>query len=93
MEPDNDVDGVDGGNGGGMAFVAGLFFGTLVGAASAILMAPSSGRELRDHLSRGAKRFVVQASELVPEEWSTIAEEEISKELQTNVSNIRSAGF
>lgn len=81
------------GNGGGMAFAAGLFFGTVVGAVTAILMAPSSGRELRDHLSRGAKRFVVQASELVPEEWSVIAEEEISKEIQTNVSNIRAAGL
>lgn len=80
-------------NSGGMAFVAGLFFGTLVGATTAIFVAPASGRDLRETLSRGAKRFVAQASELVPEEWSAIAEEEITKELIDNVSSLRSAGL
>ena len=82
-----------GGAGGGMAFVAGLFFGTLVGATTAIFIAPASGRELRETLSRGAKRFVAQASELIPEEWSEIAEEEITKEIIENVSSLRSAGL
>ena len=83
------------GNGasGGMAFVAGLFFGTLVGATTAIFMAPAPGRDLRETLSRGAKRIVAQASELVPEEWSEIAEEEITKEIIANVSSLRSAGL
>ena len=78
---------------GGMAFVAGLFFGTLVGVTTAIFIAPASGRELRESLSRGAKRFVAQASELIPEEWSAIAEEEITKEIIENVSSLRSAGL
>lgn len=80
-------------NGGGMAFVAGLFFGTLVGVSTAILMAPASGREMRETLSRGAKRFVAQTTELIPEEWSEIAEEEITKEIIENVSSLRSAGL
>ena len=78
---------------GGMAFVAGLFFGTLVGATTAIFIAPASGRELRETLSRGAKRFVAQASDLVPEEWIEIAEEETTKEIIENVSSLRSAGL
>lgn len=78
---------------GGMAFVAGLFFGTLVGVATAVLVAPASGREIRETLSRGAKRFVAQTSELIPEEWSAIAEEEITKEIIENVSSLRSAGL
>ncbi len=76
-----------------MEFVAGLFFGTLVGVTTAIFIAPASGRELRETLSRGAKRFVAQASELVPEEWIEIAEEEITKEIIENVSSLRSAGL
>ena len=83
----------NGGSSGSFAFVAGLFFGTLVGVTTTILMAPASGRELRESLSRGAKRFVAQASELVPEEWSEIAEEEITKEIIENVSSLRSAGL
>lgn len=81
------------GHGGGMAFVAGLFFGTVVGVTTAIFMAPASGRDLRQTLSRGAKRFVAQATDLVPEEWTEIAEEEITKELIAKVSDLRSAGL
>lgn len=81
------------GGGGGMAFVAGLFFGTVVGVTTAILVAPASGRQLRETLSRGAKRFAAQASDLVPEEWAQIAEEELTKELVKNVSSLRSAGL
>ena len=77
----------------GMAFVAGLFFGTLVGVTTAIFMAPASGRELRETLGRGAKRLVAQASELIPEEWTEIAEEEITREIIENVSSLRSAGL
>jgi len=89
MSADNNSNGTSG----GMAFVAGLFFGTLVGVTTAIFMAPASGRELRVTLSRGAKRLVAQASELVPEEWTEIAEEEITKEIIENVSSLRSAGL
>jgi gas vesicle protein len=87
------VDNGDGSYGGGMAFVVGLFFGTLIGATTAIFIAPASGRELRETLSRGAKRFAAQASDLVPEEWNQIAEEEIAKEIMDNVSRFRSAGL
>lgn len=79
--------------GGGMAFAAGIFLGAVVGVATAVLVAPASGREIRETLSRGAKRFVAQASELIPEEWSAIAEEEITKEIIDNVSSLRSAGL
>ena len=88
MSADNDD-----GHGGGFSFVAGLFLGTLVGAATAILMAPASGRELRTSLSRGAKKWVAHASELVPAEWVEIAEEEMTKEILENVSNLRAAGL
>ena len=92
MSAEGNSNGGNGGNG-SMAFVAGLFFGTLVGVTTAIFIAPASGRELRESLSRGAKRFVAQASELVPEEWTQIAEEEITKEIIENVSSLRSAGL
>ncbi len=91
MSADNN--GNAGNGGGGMAFVAGLFFDTLVGVTTAIFIAPASCRELRETLSRGAKRFVAQASELVPEEWIEIAGEEITKEIIENVSSLRSAGL
>lgn len=83
----------NGGGGGGMAFVAGLFFGTLAGVATALFVAPASGRDMRQTLARGAKRFVAQTSELIPEEWSAIAEEEIAKEIIENVSSLRAAGL
>jgi len=92
MSTEDNSNAGNGGNG-GMAFVAGLFFGTLVGVTTAIFIAPASGRELRESLSRGAKRFVAHASELVPEEWTQIAEEEITKEIIENVSSLRSAGL
>lgn len=92
MSADSNSDGGNGGSG-GMAFVVGLFFGTLVGVTTAIFVTPASGRELRETLSRGAKRLVAQASELVPEEWTAIAEEEITKEIIENVSSLRSAGL
>lgn len=78
---------------GGFSFVAGLLFGTLVGAATAVLLAPASGRDLRDSLGKGAKKLVVKASEMVPEEWAQIAEDEIAKQLLDNVANLRSAGL
>lgn len=90
---DNGSNGADGSRGTGMAFVAGLFFGTLVGATTAIFVAPASGRDLRESLSRGAKRLAAQATDLVPQEWSTIAEEEITKEILDNVASLRSAGL
>jgi gas vesicle protein len=76
-----------------MAFVAGLFLGTLAGVTTALLIAPASGREIRTALSRGAKRLVAQTTELIPEEWSAIAEEEITREIIANVSSLRSAGL
>ena len=80
-------------NGGGMAFMAGLMFGTFVGAATAVLLAPSSGRQLRESLGKEAKKLLVKASEMVPDEWSKIAEEEITKELLDNLADVRSAGL
>ena len=65
----------------GMACAAGMFFGTLVGAATAVLMAPASGRQLRSSLGKEAKKLAVKASDLVPETWNHIVEEEITKEL------------
>lgn len=77
----------------GMAFVAGLFFGTLVGAASAALMAPASGRELRGSIRKEAKKLAVKARELVPEQWSDIAREELTREIVDNIQSLRSAGL
>lgn len=77
----------------GMAFAAGMFLGTLLGATTAALMAPASGRQLRSSLGKGAKKLAVKATDLVPETWNHIVEEEITKELVDNLSSLRSAGF
>lgn len=77
----------------GMVFLAGLCLGTFFGAAGAVLMAPCSGSRLRSSIATEAKKLAVKASEMVPEEWSQIAEEERSKTVLENMSNIRSAGL
>lgn len=76
-----------------MNFVAGLLFGTLVGAATAVLMAPASGRELRGSLGKEAKKLAVKASELVPHDWDAIVEEEVTREIVDNIGSLRAAGL
>ena len=76
-----------------MKFLAGLLCGTLFGATTAVLFAPSSGRRLRSDLAKEAKKLAVRASELVPEDWTQMAEEEITQEIVTNVATLRSAGL
>jgi len=79
--------------GNSMVFAAGLLFGTFVGAAAAVLVAPASGRELRGSLGREAKKLAVKATELVPDEWGSIVEEEVTKELVENIESLRAAGL
>ena len=76
-----------------MKFVAGLLFGAVAGAATAILLAPMPGRRLRESLSKEAKKLAVHASELVPREWTEIVEEEVSREFLRHVGDIRAAGL
>ena len=76
-----------------MKFVAGFLCGTLLGATTAVLLAPSSGRRLRASLTKEVKKLAVRATELVPDEWTQMAEEEITKEILDNVATLRSAGL
>lgn len=76
-----------------MRFVAGLLFGSLFGATTAVLLAPSSGRQLRSSLSKEAKKLAVRATGLVPKDWTRVAEEEITREILDNVASLRSAGL
>ncbi len=76
-----------------MKFAAGLLFGTVVGAAAAILVAPMSGHRLRNSLTKEAKKLAVRATELVPNEWAEMAEEEVTRQILENVTNLRTAGL
>ena len=76
-----------------MKFAAGLLFGTVVGAAAAILVAPMPGHRLRGSISKEAKKLLVRATELIPNEWAQMAEEEVTREILENVTNLRTAGL
>jgi len=76
-----------------MKFAAGLLFGTVVGAAAAILFAPMPGYRLRGSLAKEAKKLAVRATELVPGAWAQMAEEEVTREILENVTNLRAAGL
>ncbi|MGY4689193.1 YtxH domain-containing protein [Salibacterium sp. K-3] len=73
-------------------FVIGTLIGGIVGACSALLMAPKSGRELRGELSEGAYSAKEKTSELTSEayekgtQWASVAKEK-SSELAKNVSD------
>lgn len=47
----------------------GLLVGAVVGAASALLLAPASGEETRRVLARRARKAVAEGSELVEDTW------------------------
>ena len=48
---------------------------------------------MRASLGKEVKKLAVKASEMVPDDWSQIAEEEITKELLDNLASVRSAGL
>ena len=47
---------------GGYGFMSGLFLGATLGAVTALLLAPKSGRELRSDLQLGGERLRERAS-------------------------------
>ncbi|MFD2705327.1 YtxH domain-containing protein [Salibacterium lacus] len=72
-------------------FVIGTLIGGIVGACSALLMAPKSGRELRGELSEGAYSAKEKTNELTNDayekgsKWADYAREK-SSEIAKNVS-------
>lgn len=50
-----------------VTFITGLTIGTLIGAASALLLAPQSGKRTRRDLARRAERLSDEASERLSE--------------------------
>ena len=62
-------------------FMMGIFFGALVGATAAILLAPSSGDDLRSELSSRFSRFT---------EELTQAAHDSRAELEQQLQNLRS---
>ena len=76
-----------------MKFFVGFLCGTALGAAAAVLWAPSSGRRLRATITKEVKKLAVKASTLVPDEWDRISAEDNTKEILENIENLRSAGF
>ncbi len=77
-----------------MKFLAGLLAGSFLGSAVALLLAPRSGRQLRDSIAHEAKRMAVKAASSVDlHEYSEIADEENRRNLVENIAGIRSAGL
>jgi gas vesicle protein len=64
----------------GINFVLGAMLGALVGASVAILMAPSSGEDLREEISGRFGRFVDEVQE---------AAEDRRAELERQLKNLR----
>ena len=50
-----------------VTFIVGLTIGTLIGAASALLLAPQSGKRTRRDLARRAERFTDDAADRLAE--------------------------
>ncbi|RSL32919.1 YtxH domain-containing protein [Salibacterium salarium] len=73
-------------------FVIGTLIGSIVGACSALLLAPKAGKELREDLSDGAQTAKVKTNEFTNEayekgsEWANRAKDK-SSELAKNVSD------
>jgi gas vesicle protein len=57
---------------GAAEFGFGLLFGTLLGVAAGVMMAPSSGAETRVRLSRCANGFIYNASDFIEQARSSI---------------------
>lgn len=76
-----------------LEFLAGMLVGVTFGTAAAVLLTPKSGHQLRDSLTREAKRLAVRATGLHPQEWREISAEDNGRSVLENISNIRSAGF
>lgn len=76
-----------------LEFLAGMLVGVTFGTAAAVLLTPKPGHQLRDSLTREAKRLAVRATGLHPHEWREISAEDNGRSVLDNISKIRSAGF
>ncbi len=78
-----------------MQFLVGLFVGTALGSAAALLFAPKTGRQLRESLSGEARRLAVKASRygLDPIETYDLTASEAGRAVVKNIERIRSAGL
>jgi gas vesicle protein len=80
---------------GGMRFLAGFFVGATLGSAVAVLLAPKTGRELRESLNDEAKRARERASGAASE-IRTRGEKAAAKTRQTlsdTVERLKEAGY
>jgi gas vesicle protein len=78
-----------------MEFLAGLLVGTALGASAAVLLAPKTGRQMRESLAEEARRLAVKASRygLDPSELYDVAASEAGRAVVKNIERIRSAGL
>ena len=74
-------------------FLTGLIAGVVAGSLGTLFLTPSSGRDMRQSLTREAKRFAVRTTGLHPREWSEIAAEESGRSVLENIARIRAAGL
>ena len=76
-------------------FLVGLLVGTALGAMSALLFAPKTGRQMRESLAGEARRLAVKASRygIDPKELYDLTSSEEGKAVVRNIQRIRSAGL
>ena len=72
-------------------FLAGCLVGAAVGSATAFLLAPKTGRQIRDTLAHEARRLVAKTIDL--DKWDDAASAEEARNLIDNIQMIRSAGL
>lgn len=72
----------------GVGFVLGLLVGSLIGAATAILVAPQSGTQTREYLKRKAFEAKDKATHMADDlkedvgEWTTKAKGKVAEKVQ-----------
>ncbi|HSF17146.1 MAG TPA: YtxH domain-containing protein [Vicinamibacteria bacterium] len=74
-------------------FLTGLIAGVVAGSLGTLFLTPRSGRDMRESLTREAKRLAVRTTGLHPREWSEIAAEESGRSVLENIGRIRAAGL
>lgn len=78
-----------------MQFLAGCLIGAAMGSATAFLLTPKRGRQIRDTLSQEARRLAAKAYPFVfnSNKWNDLAAMEEARYVINNLESIRSAGL
>lgn len=79
----------------GMDFLVGILVGMALGTTTALLLAPKTGRQVRELLVKEARKLASKTSRqgLDTSHWSDLAAEQAGRFLVENLHDIRSAGL